>query len=203
MIDLNSFADWYIIKELSKDYDGNMYTSCFCHIMEDGIIKMGPIWDFDLAWGGNPFQYMFGGGGFGFGGGGGTDYAWYNEPEGYYIGARQQSAGMGGGWNWNQGGQNQGGGSGPTNWFMIFFKQKEFQQLVLERVNLMAEHVDEINAYIDYYTKLLNLSYESNRQCSTYDTSDTRQMNYKQRMEIIKTFFNERLKWIQNDLKRR
>lgn len=203
MIDLNSFADWYIIKELSKDYDGNMYTSCFCHIMEDGIIRMGPIWDFDLAWGGNPFQYMFGGGGmFGFGGGG-NDYAWYNEPEGYYIGARQQSAGMGGGWNWNQGGQNQGGGSGPTNWFMIFFKQKEFQQLVLERVNLMAEHVDEINAYIDYYTKLLNLSYESNRQCSTYDTSDTRQMNYKQRMEIIKNFFNERLKWIQNDLKRR
>ena len=142
---------------------------------------------------------MFGGGGFG----GGIDYSWYNEPEEYYIGARQQSAGMSfggggfggwggfggfGGWGQDSGTQTQGGQTGPTNWFMIFFKQKEFRNLVLDRVNLMVAHLDEINAYIDYYSKYLNLSYESNQQCSTYDTSDTHQMNYKQRMEVIKTF---------------
>ncbi|MCQ2211094.1 MAG: CotH kinase family protein [Paludibacteraceae bacterium] len=210
MIDLPSFADWYIIKELSKDYDGNMYTSCYCHIMEDGLIKMGPIWDFDLAWGGNPFETMM----FGTG-----DYAWYNKPEDYYIGARQQSAGMGmfggfgdwgGGWNtggWNTGGWNTGGNqnvqaSGPTNWFMIFFKQKEFRALVLERVNNMVDHLDEINAYIDQNTKLLTLSSESNNACTTY-YSDNKRMSYAERMNIIKKFFTDRLKWIQSDLSRR
>ena len=196
MIDLQSFVDWYIIKELSKDYDGNMYTSCYCHIMNDGLIKMGPIWDFDLAWGGNPFETMMG-----FGG---NDYAWYNEPEGYYIGARQQSAGMGGGWSWNWNGQQQqgNGGKGPTNWFMIFFKQKEFRDLVAIRVNTMIAHLDEIKAYIDQYTRYLSLSAESNMACTTY-YSDNKNMTYAERMNIIKTFTEKRLKWISDDLKRR
>lgn len=204
LIDLQSFVDWYIIKELSKDYDGNMYTSCYCHIMKDGLIKMGPIWDFDLAWGGNPFETMFGGGGmFGWGGGGGNDYAWYNQPEGYYVGASQQSAGMGGGWTWNPGGQQQNnGGKGPTNWFMIFFKQKEFRDLVAIRVNTMIEHLDEIKAYIDQNTRYLSLSAESNMACTAY-YSDNKNMSYAERMNIIKEFTENRLKWIADDLKRR
>ncbi|MCK9156123.1 MAG: CotH kinase family protein [Paludibacteraceae bacterium] len=66
-VDLQSFVDWYVVKELSKDVDGNMHTSCFYHIMDDGLIRMGPLWDFDIAFGGNPF---------------GGDY---NTTSGYYI----------------------------------------------------------------------------------------------------------------------
>jgi hypothetical protein len=69
MIDLESFVDWYLVKEWSRDVDGNMHTSCYFTIMEDGTIKMGPMWDFDIAWGGNPFGAMGG----------------YNDIEGYYI----------------------------------------------------------------------------------------------------------------------
>ena len=58
------------------------------------------------------------------GGGGGVDYAWLNQPEGYYIGEKEQSTG--------------------TNWFLLFLKQKEFRDLVLERVNDMVDHMDDI-----------------------------------------------------------
>ena len=60
LIDVESFADWYLIKELSKDVDANFITSCFFHIDNDGKIKMGPIWDFDHTFGdrssGNPLN---------------------------------------------------------------------------------------------------------------------------------------------------
>lgn len=60
LIDVESFADWYLIKELSKDVDANFNTSCFFHIDNDGKIKMGPIWDFDHTFGdrssGNPLN---------------------------------------------------------------------------------------------------------------------------------------------------
>lgn len=212
LIDLPSFADWYVIKELSKDYDGNMYTSTYCHIMEDGIIKMGPIWDFDLAFGGNPFESMFGGGGGfggfgGFGGGGGVDYAWLNQPEGYYIGEKEQSTG--------------------TNWFVLFMKQKEFRELVLERVNLMVAHMDDILGYIDMNTDLLALSSTANSAGysagggggfggfggwgggfggwgggggNTTTTTTKTIEDYQKAMKVLRDFVENRLLWMQKDL---
>lgn len=50
-IDIESFADWYLVKELSKDVDANFITSCYFHIDNEGKIKMGPIWDFDRTFG--------------------------------------------------------------------------------------------------------------------------------------------------------
>lgn len=204
LIDLPSFADWYVIKELSKDYDGNMYTSTYCHIMEDGIIKMGPIWDFDLAFGGNPFETMFGGGGgWGFGGGNSVDYAWLNQPEGYYIGEKEQSTG--------------------TNWFVLFMKQKEFRELVLERVNLMVAHMDDILGYIDMSTDLLALSSTANSAGysagsgggfggwgggfggwgggggNTTTTTKTVE-DYQKAMKVLRDFVENRLLWMQRDL---
>ena len=51
-IDMDSFVEWYLINEISKNADAAFYTSCFITIMDDGKLRMGPIWDFDLAFGG-------------------------------------------------------------------------------------------------------------------------------------------------------
>ncbi|MBQ0157159.1 MAG: CotH kinase family protein, partial [Bacteroidales bacterium] len=59
LIDLESFVDWYMLKELAHDVDGNMFTSCFFTIMKDGKMKMGPLWDFDLTYGTSPFDREF------------------------------------------------------------------------------------------------------------------------------------------------
>ena len=198
LIDLPSFADWYVIKELSKDYDGNMFTSCYCHIMKDGIIRMGPVWDFDLAFGGNPFETMFGGGGgMMWGGGGGTDYAWYNKPEDYYIGAKEQGT--------------------NTNWFLHFFKQKEFLALVKERIDWMVNDMDAIMAYIDQKGKENELSATANKVGYSASSGGGGMMwggggggtnnvsieDYQKSIDVMKKFIKERLLWIQKDLQSR
>lgn len=47
-IDEASFIDWYIINELFKNVDSG-YSSVFYHKDAQGLLKMGPIWDFDLS----------------------------------------------------------------------------------------------------------------------------------------------------------
>lgn len=54
VLDINSFVDWYIIEEISKNRDSNtdiMGTSIYMHVVRNGKIFMGPLWDFDLAYG--------------------------------------------------------------------------------------------------------------------------------------------------------
>ncbi|MBO7495296.1 MAG: CotH kinase family protein [Salinivirgaceae bacterium] len=134
LVDLESFVDWLLIKELSKDFDGNMFTSCFCHIMPDGIIRMGPIWDFDLAFGGNPFGNEGGMGGFGgfLGGAEGNDMTFYNQPEGYHI--------------------------AKADWFVRMFEDPEFIALLLKKVNALIADSATIMAYIDSNAARLALS---------------------------------------------
>lgn len=51
-IDVNTFIDWYIINEFAKNFDGVFQTSCYMfYDPNDGKLKMGPNWDFDLALG--------------------------------------------------------------------------------------------------------------------------------------------------------
>ena len=50
-LDMDSFVDWYLINEISKNEDGNFYSSCFMNLKRGGKLKMGPIWDFDIAFG--------------------------------------------------------------------------------------------------------------------------------------------------------
>lgn len=52
-MDINSFVDWYLINELTRNGDALLYTSCFMSLSQGGKLKMGPIWDFDTAFGNN------------------------------------------------------------------------------------------------------------------------------------------------------
>ena len=48
--DLNSFVDWYLVNEFTKNHDSRFQASCF--LTYDGRqdrFFMGPVWDFDLS----------------------------------------------------------------------------------------------------------------------------------------------------------
>jgi hypothetical protein len=47
---VKSFVDYFIIQELSKNTDG-FRRSHFTHLNKDNQITMGPIWDFNIAYG--------------------------------------------------------------------------------------------------------------------------------------------------------
>ena len=50
-INLESFIDWYLISEITKNVDSQWYSSIYLNVMPGEKIKMGPLWDFDLAFG--------------------------------------------------------------------------------------------------------------------------------------------------------
>lgn len=53
--DLNSFVEWYLINEISKNTDSQMFTSCYMNLKRGDKLKMGPLWDFDIAFGNSDY----------------------------------------------------------------------------------------------------------------------------------------------------
>lgn len=64
--DEQSWIDWYLINEIAKNTDAIFFSSCFMYSGQDGRIVIGPVWDYDLAFGNTTIN--------------GTD-----TPEGWYI----------------------------------------------------------------------------------------------------------------------
>ncbi|MCQ2120456.1 MAG: CotH kinase family protein [Fibrobacter sp.] len=50
-LDIDDFIRYYWIQEFSKNYDGRFLRSILLTWEKGGPIKMGPVWDFDLAYG--------------------------------------------------------------------------------------------------------------------------------------------------------
>lgn len=50
-IDVDSFIDWWIVTELSFNTDCCFHRSCFMVVEPGGKLSLGPVWDFDLAFG--------------------------------------------------------------------------------------------------------------------------------------------------------
>jgi hypothetical protein len=48
-INVDTFIDWYIVQELSKNQDAQSFSSIFFYKDRGGKLNMGPLWDFDLA----------------------------------------------------------------------------------------------------------------------------------------------------------
>lgn len=58
-IDVDSLIDWVIIHELTYNLDCCFRRSCYLIKEKGGKLKMGPIWDFDLAFG-SFYRYEYG-----------------------------------------------------------------------------------------------------------------------------------------------
>lgn len=50
-MDIDSFVDWYLINEIAKNPDGAFKTNCLMNLEKGGKLKMGPLWDFEEAFG--------------------------------------------------------------------------------------------------------------------------------------------------------
>ncbi len=65
-IDIESFIDWFLINEIAKNVDAMSYSSIYLNYKPGEKIKMGPLWDFDLAFGN-------------------VDYADSQYPDGFWV----------------------------------------------------------------------------------------------------------------------
>lgn len=60
LIDVPSFIDWLILAELAKSQDSMFMSSVYLHKDKGQKLKMGPIWDFDLAMGNSNYGFIGG-----------------------------------------------------------------------------------------------------------------------------------------------
>lgn len=60
-LDIETFADWYLIEEIAENGDARFYTSCFMNLKRGGKLKMGPVWDFDVTFGNNKAYHFIDG----------------------------------------------------------------------------------------------------------------------------------------------
>ena len=69
-IDFESFAAWYLVEDIMKNMDAQLHSSCYMHVGSDGILHMGPVWDFDMSLGN-------------------ANYGGINDPTGAYISTKR------------------------------------------------------------------------------------------------------------------
>ena len=50
-IDVDSWIDWLIINELTFNTESSFYRSCYLWKPQGGKLRLGPVWDFDMAFG--------------------------------------------------------------------------------------------------------------------------------------------------------
>ncbi len=50
-IDVDSFVNWYLLNEITRNHDSKFVTSCYCYTGDNGKLYMGPCWDYDTCYG--------------------------------------------------------------------------------------------------------------------------------------------------------
>ena len=65
-LNVDSFVNWYLLNEITKNTDAVFHTSVFMYKDKNGKLCIGPAWDFDIAIGN-------------------ADYNGNDNPEGFYI----------------------------------------------------------------------------------------------------------------------
>ena len=58
-IDVDSFVRWYLVNEVFRNVDSNMWSSCWMYKSRGGKLQMGPLWDFDLGAGNVNYEDAF------------------------------------------------------------------------------------------------------------------------------------------------
>lgn len=51
VIDVDSFVNWFLLNEFTRNYDSSFVSSVYCYINEEGKLYMGPCWDYDTCYG--------------------------------------------------------------------------------------------------------------------------------------------------------
>jgi hypothetical protein len=159
-IDVDSFVDWYLISEITKNVDSKDFSSIYFNVIPGEKIKMGPLWDFDLSFGN-------------------VDYADSRHSEGFWV--------------------------KDHAWMRRLLTDTVFVEKVKTRFAYFKDNQNLILDKIDAYAIKLNLAQQENdAKWKTlgiyvwpnpiwYDT-------YSEEVTHLKTWYNQRMAWLDEAL---
>nr|WP_244633443.1 CotH kinase family protein [Aeromicrobium sp. CFBP 8757] len=131
--DVDSFVDWYIVNELTKNIDASLRNSVWMTIDAQGRLSMGPVWDFDFS-AGNRSNWS-------------TD-----QPSGWFLRTNWFDP------TWPQTAPTQvnSAEAGPDgHWFVRLFDDPAFEQRVRERWNELSDDLATLPAYVRSQAELV------------------------------------------------
>lgn len=177
-IDVDSFVDYYIIQELTKNIDGQLKKSTFITLPLNGKLCMYHVWDFDLTMGNCDYYDRDG-----------LNSAHGNEPTGWWIRDRACN-GVGHGWIYR------------------LFQDPAFVQKVRDRWHQVYPALKEnIPAFIKQQSDLLtdsNAQQENFRRwniLSTYVWPNWKVTgSYSGEVGVLLDYYTRRLEWINNNI---
>lgn len=165
-IDVDDYVKHYWVQEFSKNPDAWFLTSVYFSWIRDDVIRMGPVWDFDLAFGGHANELPF------------DEYENLGRlgPKGWYTNV----------FYWNNYLFKDSIFSTETKQFWIENKNFFYD---------IPNHVDSLAAFLHLAAKnnfkkwdvLQSTKYIYHRH--TYNT-------YEEAVEDLKKWINERIQWI-------
>ncbi|MGM9735322.1 MAG: CotH kinase family protein [Candidatus Cryptobacteroides sp.] len=177
-IDVDSFVNNYIIRELAKDVDGNIRKSSFLTVeKKDGKIHFYHVWDFDLAFGNaNYFPQGIDGAG--------------SDPNGPY------------GWWVKDYNTNSYKGNG---WYDRLFQDPVFLAKVQDRWSEVYDQLKQMPAYVDKLVQEMGDAPDRNfktwRILGTYVWPNVKVTgSYEGEIEWLTEFYTERLEWLDKNL---
>lgn len=170
-LDLKSFIDFYIVQELTKNVDGNMRKSTFITKERGKKMEMYHLWDFDLTMGNcGYFNGTVG-----------------NGPENFWVKDYDSHSNYGGGW------------------YRRLFQDPAFVDKVQARWNELKPQLETIPDFIEAQAMALDPAQKHNFQrWSINESVDWVRFpslgSYEAEVEYLKSFYKERLKWLDREL---
>lgn len=171
-IDVDSFVNYYIIQELTKNIDGNLRKSSFLTKSPSGKLTMYHVWDFDLCLGNcNYFTDEFG-----------MD----NSYRGFFI-------------------KDYSSRGKDTGWYHRLFQDPAFVKKVQDRWKSIIPQLKEIPQFIDEQRELLSgaekRNFEKWQILNEWVWPNlVVKGTYNGELEYLKTFYRNRLEWLDQNL---
>jgi hypothetical protein len=188
-LDVDSFIDWYLVNEITKNPDAIFYSSVYIYYdPEKELYCMGPIWDFDISLGNAA---------------GAPSSSYSSAASGFYV---KNAYNTGGGfdyttWPWTQTPQKQ------SNWLYRLFQDPWFAARVKERWNgkkaelALTAFIDQRAAYLEKAQQVNFRKWNILNSNFGYGVLATGSATtYAAQVAYVKNFLTQRVTWLDTNI---
>lgn len=172
-IDVDSFINYYIIQELTKNIDGNLRKSSFITIEPGGKMEMYHVWDFDLTLGNCGY----------------FDWSVGNGPENFWI--KDFTSGCWRGDNWYNRMMND-----PA----FVLKLKERWNELMPELESVSQFIDDQALVLDKAQERNFRKWNINESVDWVKFPSLG--SYEKEVEYLRHFYSERLEWLDREINR-
>jgi hypothetical protein len=179
-IDVASAVDYYIVMELTKIDDGNMWASVNMYKERDadpapgdqGKLFFGPMWDYDTSMG-YSFEWE-----------GVYEPGDLINPEGWYLRDNLETKTQ----------------SETVSWFYRLNEDPEFRALVAARWNEVSAAMHTSDAYLAGYADLIEASATQNFVTWWGHTPQQSTAEWREQVDYLQDWLATRIEWIDDEL---